>query len=79
MITCQLKSCGRKFKRPNAAGPAPKYCSAAHRQAAHVQRAYVHAGATVYVGPVKGKTQVFRTRKAATDAGAFPVTTTKLQ
>jgi hypothetical protein len=30
--------CGRTFKAPMKPGPAPKYCSPAHRQRAHEQR-----------------------------------------
>lgn len=30
--------CGEQFTRPHMRGPEPKYCSAAHRQAAHRHR-----------------------------------------
>jgi predicted nucleotidyltransferase len=36
MATCEL--CEEEFERPATRGPAPKYCSDAHRQAAHRRR-----------------------------------------
>jgi hypothetical protein len=33
ILTCEY--CGDEFKRPNDRGPIPRYCSPAHRQAAH--------------------------------------------
>jgi hypothetical protein len=33
VLICEY--CGDEFKRPNGRGPIPRYCSAAHRQAAH--------------------------------------------
>lgn len=35
-LTCEW--CGEKFAKPNGKGPTPKFCSDAHRQAAHRKR-----------------------------------------
>ena len=78
MLTCTV--CKTKFPRPNARGPAPKYCSDAHRQVAFIDRNFVKRGDTVYLSqtPGAGNTAVFRTRKDAAALG-FPVISTKLR
>lgn len=37
-LTCEW--CGQKFARPHQRGPAPKFCSNAHRQRAHEARRF---------------------------------------
>jgi len=77
-LTCTV--CKTKFPRPNARGPAPKYCSDAHRQVAFIDRNFVKKGDTVYLATPKGASApaVFRTRKEAVALGGS-ATPTKLR
>lgn len=36
--TAECQHCGDRFDRPSSRGPAPLYCSTAHRQAAYLAR-----------------------------------------
>jgi len=47
--------CGQRFTRPHTRGPAPKYCSKAHRQRAHEARQAQHDAAGVQLAELTSR------------------------